>query len=94
VRSAAIPLGGLRFGPMVSRIRINSPEPAEVEIQPAAISGLPVPTIEEIGAWVSPTVRTFALPFTMLAGGTAWRLARWAAGTVTGRHSEATDKET
>ena len=91
VRSAAIPLGGLRSGPMISRLRIDSPEPAEIEIQRAAINGLPVPTIEEIGAWVSPTVRTFALPFTMLAGKTAWLLARWAAGTVTGNRPEPRD---
>jgi hypothetical protein len=84
-------LGGLRSGPLISRLRIDSPEPAEVEIQRAAISGHPVPTIEEIGSWIAPTVRTFAFPCAMLAGGTAWRLVRWAAGTVTGRSPESRD---
>ena len=93
VRSAAIPLGGLRSGPMISRLRIESSEPAQVEIQRAAISGYPVPTFEEIGSWVAPTVRTFAFPFTALAGGTAWRLARFAAGAIAGVRSKPTEDE-
>jgi hypothetical protein len=82
VRKAVIPLGGLRPGPKISRLRIDSPEPAEVEVHPAAIGGVPVPSRSELQSWVSPAVRTFALPFTVLGGPTAWRLARTAVACV------------
>lgn len=80
VRKAVIPLGGLRPGPKITRLRLDSPEPAEVEVHRAAIGGVPIPSLSELQSWVSPAVRTFALPFTMLAGPTAWRLARTAVG--------------
>jgi hypothetical protein len=80
VRKAVIPLGGLRPGAKITRLRLDSPEPGEVEVQRAAVGGVPIPSLSELQSWVGPAVRTFVLPFTMLAGPTAWRLARTAVG--------------
>jgi hypothetical protein len=82
VRKAVIPLGGLRPGAKISRLRLDATEPAEVEIHPAAIGGVPVPSRSELRSWVSPAVRTLALPPTVLAGPTAWKLARTAVACV------------
>ena len=89
VRTAVVPLGGLRLGPKISRLKLESPEPAEIELLPTSIGGFPVPTIEDLGSWVSPVARTLMLPASVLVGGTVWRLARWAGGALTGRRSEA-----
>ena len=82
VRKAVIPLGDLRPGPKITRLRLDSSEPAEVEVHRAAVGGVPVPSRSELRSWVSPAVRTLALPFTVLAGPTAWRLARTAVACV------------
>ena len=75
LRTAMVPFAGLRAGPKLVRIRLDSPQPAQVELQRAAVSGVAVPTLSEIRSWVHPTVRTLTWPVTLVSEAT-WRLGR------------------
>ncbi len=58
VRHGAIPVGGLRSGFGFYELRLDSSEPARVEVTPGTVRALPVPIQVEYRSWLRPLAVT------------------------------------